>query len=507
MPASPATLPRVLGPWMATAIMVGTVIGTGVFKKGKNVAEECPEFGLGIAVWVLGGVLMILGALTLAEVAVRLPRAGGNYIFLREAFGRRAGFLWGWVEFWIIRSASIAALASMFTDALHDIIMDAVGTPGRAVIPFWPRQFITVALIATLTIVNIRGTRLGATVQLVLTLIKVGSLIAIAVLPFVVLAVVGTPQHPPRLENITPAWPADWTRVNWGGFLVALLAVMWAYDGWMNVGVVAEEVQNPSRNIPIAFLGGSLVLITLYVAANVAYYLVIPRAEMAAVGNTPVATVFCFRLLGNSGIMIASLILMTSVLGSLNGNVLIAPRLLYAMGKDGLASPRLSELHRNYHTPALGHAAFGLWASLLIIIGGALVRNELPPIPLGFATLDLNLPRKFNDVSQEWETKSLFDVMTDYAMVGVVTMGTLAVAAIYPLRGRDPNANIPYRCPGYPVVPAIYILLMTAVFLNMFTTEQGRTEATVGTAFIALGALVYQLRGSLRAKTEDAAGT
>src|SRR5580658_8369498 len=143
MQPTPPTLPRVLGPWIATAIVVGTVIGSGVFKKGRNVAENVPEFGMAMAVWVLGGLLALLGAFALAEIAVLFPRAGGNYVFLREAYGRWAGFLWGWVEFWIIRSASIAALATMFTESLHDVLRQSLNPGQPEVLSFWVRQALT----------------------------------------------------------------------------------------------------------------------------------------------------------------------------------------------------------------------------------------------------------------------------------------------------------------------------------------------------------------------------
>src|SRR5207302_1360874 len=192
MQPQPTHLVRVLGPWMATAIVIGTVIGSGVFKKGRNVAENVPEFGLAMGVWVLVGLLALLGALAIAEVAVLFPRAGGNYIFLREAYGRLWGFLWGWVEFWIIRSASIAALATMFTESFHDVLKQTLH-PDKPphlveVLAFWPRQLLTALIIAVLAAVNARGTKLGASLQVVITTIKIGSLLFIIVLPFAVLA-------------------------------------------------------------------------------------------------------------------------------------------------------------------------------------------------------------------------------------------------------------------------------------------------------------------------------
>src|SRR5437660_7898502 len=198
LPSRPGLL-RALGPLMGTAVVVGTVIGSGVFKKPQVVAENVPFFGVAALVWIGIGLLALLGALALAEVAVLFPRAGGNYVFLKEAYGRMAGFLWGWVEFWIIRSASIAALATMFTESLHDILKQALHSGTTAdVLAFWPRQVLTALVIAVLAAVNARGTKLGGGLQVFVTFLKVGSLLFIIVPPFAVLAAVAQPEHPPR---------------------------------------------------------------------------------------------------------------------------------------------------------------------------------------------------------------------------------------------------------------------------------------------------------------------
>jgi amino acid transporter len=480
------SLPRVLGPWIATAVVVGTVIGSGVFKKGRNVAENVPEVGLAMMVWVLGGLLALLGALALAEVAVLYPKAGGNYVFLREGYGRRAGFLWGWVEFWIIRSASIAALATMFTDSFHDVLRQALH-PGQKVevLAFWPRQLLTVLVISALAAVNARGTRLGGGLQFVITSVKVASLLFIIALPFVVYAAVSQPTHPPKVENLTPVWPGSWLGVNWSLFGAALVGVLWAYHGWMNIAPIAEDVKDPNRNIPLAVIGGVLLLILLYCGANLAYLLVLPREQAVARTDTPIATEYCLALLGPVGVVIASAIIMTSVFGSLNGNLLVGPRLLFAMGKDRLAPVALSELHPRYRTPFLATAVLAGWSCLLVVGVGALTQYKLPAIPLGFTDLNLNVP----------EGKSPFDIMTDFAIFGSVTFETLAVATIFVFRRRIPVTaeNRPYRCWGYPLVPALYIAIMCAVLVNFFVSPQQRTEAMVGMAFIALGAIVYRL--------------
>jgi amino acid transporter len=482
----------VLGPWIATALVVGTVIGSGVFKKGRNVAENVPEFGAIMAVWILGGLLALLGALTLAEIAVLFPKAGGNYIYLREGYGRWAGFLWGWVDFWIIRAASIAALATMFTDSFHDVLRQSLH-PGQKVevLSFWGRQLLTASVIAGLAAVNIRGTKLSGGLQFGITVLKVASLLFIIVLPFVVYAVVAEPTHPPKVAHLTPAIPPGLFGINWSGFGVALVGVLWAYNGWMNIAPIAEEVKNPHRNIPLALLLAVFILIALYCGANIAYHLVLPRDAITAkdasgqLSSTPLATEFCAALLGPVGVVIASAIIMTSVFGALNGNLLVGPRLLYAMGQDRLAPASFSRLHPRYETPALAIAVMATWSALLVLCVGALTQYRVPTIPLGFAELDINVP----------QGKSPFDIMTDYVIFGSVTFETLAVATIFVFRRRIPITaeNRPYRCWGYPVVPALYIAIMLLVLVNMFATPEQRSEALLGAGFIASGVVVYAL--------------
>ncbi len=492
-PTQPQSLPRVIGPWIATAIIIGTVIGSGVFKKGRNVADNVPEFGLAMSVWVLGGLLALLGVLALAEIAVLFPKAGGNYVFLREGYGRWAGFLWGWVEFWIIRSASIAALATMFTESFHDVLRQSIAFGQKVdVLSFWPRQLLTASVIVGLAVVNAYGTKLSGRLQFAITVLKVSSLLFIIALPFAVYAAVAEPTHPPKVTHLRPTWPTGWLGINWSGFGVALVGVLWAYNGWMNIAPIAEEVKEPQRNIPRASLLAVFALIGLYCGANLAYNLVLPRETIIAkdaagmLSSTPLATEFCAALLGPVGVILASAIVMTSVFGALNGNMLVGPRLLYAMGRDRLAPSKFAELHPRYQTPALAIVVMAAWSALLVLCVGALTQyRDVPKIPLGFMELDLNVPAG----------KSPFDIMTDFVIFGSVTFETLAVATIFVFRWRIPVApeNRPYRCWGYPFVPALYIAIMGLVLLNFFVNPESRTEAFVGMGFIASGALVYAL--------------
>jgi amino acid transporter len=220
------------------------------------------------------------------------------------------------------------------------------------------------------------------------------------------------------------------------------------------------------------------------VSANVAYYLVIPSNEIAAVGDTTVATVFSKRLLGPIGAQVASAAVMCSVFGALNGNLLVGPRVLYAASADGLAPRGLAAVHPSFRTPARAILVQGGFASLLVLGIGLLTRVTLPVVSLGDFSLNLNLPR-----GPQGQVKSVFNTLTDYAMFGAIIFETMAVATIFPLRRRFPHMERPYRCWGYPVVPAVYVAVMALVLINTCVYKQ--TESAIGASFIALGAIVY----------------
>lgn len=485
-----ARLVRALGPFTGIAIVVGTVIGSGVFKKPQVVALNVPYFGLAALVWILGGLLAVLGALALAEVAVLYPKAGGNYVFLREGYGRLFGFLWGWVEFWIIRAASLAALATIFTESLHDVLknaafQDALGiSPRSEFLSFWGEKWLTVSVIMVLGLVNVRGVRWGGFLQLFITIVKIASLLGIMVLPFTavfLLRAFGSDTSavpPPQADYLLPLLPSleNFDIVKMGA---ALVGVLWAYHGWMNIAPVAEEVRNPQRNIPLSLLAGTCIVMFLYLGANFAYYLIIPQDEMKLLTKTTVATDFSLRLLGPIGAAAASAAVMISVFGALNGNLLVGPRLLYAMGEDRLAPSTLGAVHPRYHTPAIAIMIMAIWAGILVMWGAAMTQYRLPVFEIAGQSIDLNVPEK----------KALFDILTDFAMFGAVTFETMAVASIFMFRWKYPNAERPYRCWGYPFVPALYVMIMAAVLSSMFINQP--SEAAAGVSFVAVGIVVY----------------
>ncbi|MGL5098409.1 MAG: amino acid permease [Planctomycetia bacterium] len=242
---------RALGPWTAASVVVGSIIGSGVFRKPQIIAESTPDFATAISVWVVGGVLTMMATLALAEVSVLFPKVGGPYVVLREGFGRWAGFLWGWVEFGIIRAAAVAALSAMFTDALFSLLNTVFDySPANE----WVKPSTTVSAILILAAVNVRGVLVSGALQLGLTVVKVATVASLIALPILV-ALFG-PAGSLHVEEIAQPHAAG-AAFSWSGYGTALVAVLWAYHGWLTLAPVAEEVKDPQRNLPIALLGTS----------------------------------------------------------------------------------------------------------------------------------------------------------------------------------------------------------------------------------------------------------
>jgi amino acid transporter len=310
-------------------------------------------------------------------------------------------------------------------------------------------------------------------------------------------------DQPVHFDNLRPVWPAldQLTPGALSQFGAALVGVLWAYHGWMNITPVAEEVRNPQRNLPIALLAGAGMVTVLYVGVNVSYALVIPQQQMAQMhehppqdraediqvdsADTSVAIGFSRRLFGPAGVALAAAAVMISVFGGLNGNLLAGPRILFAMGEDGLAPRPLGVVHPRYHTPARAILALALWSVLLVLAAALLKQFPIPTLTIADTSLNLNPPAN----------KPLFDILTDLAMFGAVLFETLAVSSIFVLRYRLPHVERPYRCWGYPFVPAVYVAILAAVAFQMFLNH--RAEALAGVGFIALGATLYA--GFLRA--------
>jgi APA family basic amino acid/polyamine antiporter len=432
------------------AIVVGEVIGSGIFFKPKEVALATGGYvGIILSLWVICGLVNLCGALTLAELSSMFPRAGGTYIFLRETYGRLWAFLWCWAEFWIIRTGAIAALAVYSTFSLQQLF---------GIDPFAPewrltRDFTAMGMIALLGAVNIAGTHWGGRVQTLMTAIKVSFVALLGLLPFIALG---------EGEQIADSW---WPAQADGSLLVgigaALAAIMWAYDGWGNVTVIAEEVRDPERNVPRALIGGVLVLIVLYFGANLAYHLTL-SSEAIGKEFLPAGAV-CEKLLPGYGAKLMTAMLLISLFGALNGNILVGPRVLYAVAHDvSLLSP-LRRVHPTLNTPATAIALVCAWSMALIV---------LPDL-------------------REDKSVILADWLTNYCIFGGSIFYLSAVFAVFILRKRRPEAHRPYRAWGYPITPAIFVIFYLLFLVSMVRARP--QECLLGLTLIGVGLIVYML--------------
>lgn len=447
-----------MGLTTAIALVVGGTIGTGVFVKPQVVARNLGSFDWAISAWILCGVLAFFGCMALAELSAMLPQAGGNYVYLKRGYGPLAGFLWGWIEFWVMRTGSIAALAWMATETLIvgflHIQLESTGILIGSLV-----------IVLLLTLINAVGLSWGGAFQNITTSLKIGTLLIIALLPFLF----GSAD----ISNLSAEVESSPHRLV--GFAGAMLAILWAYKGWADLGAVAEDIKDPSRNLPRAFGYGLLIIAGLYVAANLAYSLVLTPAEMIQLpAGKNVAAGFMEKLLAGWsasasewGGRIVSLVIGISAIGAMNASVLVGPRGYFALARDGLFPRWFSATSGRETTPLTSILLQSLWTCLLII-GAELARR----------------------ISIEFTTNP-FDLLTDYVVFGAVIFETLAVSAVFRMRYLEPDIVRPFRCWGYPWAPALHVLAMMYVAIE--TVRQQWLQSTVALGFIALGALVYLL--------------
>jgi APA family basic amino acid/polyamine antiporter len=465
------TLVRALGGGSAIALVVGYVIGAGIFLKPGQIAAEVGDFRLILTAWVAGGLLCLLGALCFAELAAMLPRAGGLYVYLREAFGRPVAFLYGWNEVFFARPASLGALSTAFVGSLSRM-------SGIADLPPLARAGFATLLVVTLAGVNVLGVIWGGRLQNATTLIKVGFLMTLAILPFALLPLV-TGGFDAANYTSTTVPPAGSTLAT--QFSAALLAVLWAYNGWHNVTPVAEEIHAPQRTIPRALLVGVTTLIVLYVSVNCAYHGVLSMERMAA-AKDHAAEEMLRALLGPAGSAFMSAVIMCSTFGAINGNLLITPRIAFAMGRDGVFFRPLGEVHARFRTPAIAIVVEASMAVALVWASAVLV-TRLPAL----------------------RDRSLFAMLTDFVIFASSLFYVLGVLAVLVLRRTHPDWSRPYRTWGYPVVPVLF-LAAYAWFLGQVYVAKP-FEARAGLVLIAAGVPVYGLWQALSARSAGTAET
>lgn len=470
--AGEAKLPRVLGPTAALCVVVGSVIGSGIFIVPAGVASSVPYIG-GIAlVWIAGGLFSMAGALTLAELSTMLPSAGGPYVYLREAFGRLPAFLFGWTEFLVIRTGSIATLAAAFGLYFALLVQAPWGIHPLA----WQTAAAVAATIA-LAAVNVLGTKIGGRVQVVGTALKVGAIAAMIVLPLAL------GKADPAL--LTPIWPRSFGSGEFKGIMAAMIGVLWTYDGWVNASALAEEIRDPGRNIPRALIGGLGLLIALYLGMTLLYHLVLPLGEVGAASfqkGSPriVAADYFEHLLGPWGLRAIGLVVMASTFISLNGNALSGPRAYFAMARDGVFPRGLCTIHPRYGTPANAIIAQAVWAVILMVAGTALLIAK-PPVS--------GLPRPILAAWAGLHAKPLYDVLFTYVIFGGTIFYGLAIVSVFVLRARRPDLPRPYRTWGYPVTPLLYTA--ASLFLLWSIFEENRFESLAGLAIVAAGVPAY----------------
>lgn len=425
-------------------LFVGSVIGSGIFLTPGLIFRQLDgSVGFALLVWIVGGILSLLGALTYAELAACNPEAGGLYCYIRDAFGRLPAFLYGWCLFAVIASGSIAALARAFTRYLSEVIPL---TPTGATI-------MSLLMVAVVTAVNVWGTRKSSNLQNWTTLIKAG----LVVLLSAVLLSLGT-----HASDVPRALGATQHGFNlFSNFGLAMIAVLWAYEGWQFGTYSAGEVLNPQKSFPRAFLLGSLVLVALYLAAVCAY--LVALGPTAATASDAIAATAIRAVLGLWAGKIVALTILISTFSSTNSILLTAPRVFYAMANDNLFFKKLAEVHPRFQTPAAAVVALGVWSCILTAAG------------------------KFAEL------------IGGVVFIGWIFYG-LGAAAIFPLRrahravGAPP---IPYRVPGYPVTPFLFVLTAAAIVANpillAFRDPSQFRHLIVAIILFALGIPAYYL--------------
>lgn len=463
-------LVRGLGPVATTAIVVGNVIGTGVFLKSRVMTCNVGTPGRVIAVWIVAGLLSLAGALTYAELAAIWPRAGGEYVFIRNAYSSRLAFLFGWMRFFASGAGSLAALAVGFAIFLNVLFTGTLNVtyftlplPGYPV-PFGSLQIVALSAIAFVTLINCASVSLGGKFATVLTAIKIGSIVALGV---------------GALAFARGNWANFLSQNNGGacegvagaamggsaGFAAAMLGALWAYNGWNEMTFVSGEVKNPQRNIPLALCIGMLICMGLYVFVNTTYFYVLTPTDVASVPATSsVAAVVVESFLGDIAVTLIAAAMMISTFGALHTSTMANSRVTFAMANDGLFPRPLARVSERTHVPVRVLIVQGVWASVLALSGS-------------------------------------YDTLTDYVIfVNWIFFG-LVIVSVFFIRRRLPRVEGVYRAWGYPVVPLLF--LVTTAWLLISTLMTAPVRSLIGLALVALGLPVYHFQSRGRSETHS----
>lgn len=450
-------LVRGLGLTAAIAVNVANIIGTGVFLKARVMTCNVGTPGKALGVWIFAGLLALAGGLTYAELLAMRPKDAGEYGLIRDAYGRLLGFLYGWTQFLLARSASAAALAVGFAIFLNDFLGGTLKQPYFTLhlpaginIDFGHLQVIALSAIALTTLINCAAVSVSGNFATVLTVVKVLVLIAVGVGAFAYSG--GDWGH---LSQANVGGACEGVAVTTGGFAglaAAMLGALWAYDGWNNIAFMAGEVKEPERNLPRALIVSMLIVMALYVFVNVSYYHVLSPTQIASVpASSSTAAEVIRRLLGATAVTLMAAAMMTSSFGALHASILATARVPYAMAKDGLFFSGLAKLSKAA-VPVRSLIVLAIWSSVLALSGS-------------------------------------YDVLTDYAIFALTMFYALTAGAVFVFRKRYPNEARPYRTLGYPVVPLLYILV--SAWLILTTIWNTPKQSAIGLGLIVIGLPVY----------------
>jgi APA family basic amino acid/polyamine antiporter len=426
-------LDRILSTRDLVLLVVGAVIGSGIFLvPGTVLTQTDGRVGVALLVWLIAGVLSLLGALTYGELSAADPAAGGIYVYIRDAFGRLPAFLYGWTLLLMIGGGAIATLSVAFTSYLDQLVP----------VQGWTAKVVSVAVIAVLMAINVRGTRQSANVQNVTTAIKVGAILVMGV----VLLGAGSGLDDARAT----LWPEAFSGSVLTGALTATIAVLWAYEGWQFVTFSAGEVKDPQRNFPRGLVIGTAALIFIYCFANIAYLAALGPAGVAR--SSTVAADAVGAILGPLASKLIAAAILISMFSAANSILLTAPRVYYAMARDGLFFRRLADVHPRFGTPAAAVMVQAFWAMALALSG-------------------------------------TFEQLLTYVVFSGWMFYALGAASIFVFRRTRADRPRPFRVPGYPFTPALFVLAASVIVINTLITQTN--YAGVGLLFVLSGAPVY----------------
>jgi APA family basic amino acid/polyamine antiporter len=491
--AESAGFVRALGLFDSTTIVVGSMIGSGIFIVSADIARNTGSTGGLLAAWIITGLLTIAAALSYGELAAMMPKAGGQYVYLREAYSPLWGFLYGWTLFLVIQSGTIAAVAVGFARFLG-VVWPAI-SPGTWIVPpvalsdkyaisLSVQQLVALLLILFLTLLNTRGLKLGKLIQNVFTSAKTVALAAL------ILAGIFVGRNTFAIHaNFSDMWAfhdpqtiepgADWLKSfiptvtaasGAFGLLIAFgvsqVGSLFSADAWNNITFTAGEVKNPKRDIPISLAVGTAVVITLYFLANVGYLSTLTLHQIQTAPDDRVATATLAAIFGNSGATLMALAIMVSTFGCANGLILAGARVYYAMSRDGLFFRSIGRLNAQ-HVPAMGLLLQGIWAAILVLLRTRVVNSTTGAVSYG----------------------NLYGVLLDYVIFAALMFYVLTIGGLFILRWKRPNAERPYRAWGYPIVPFLYIVTALAIMLILilYLTQ----DTWPGLVIVLLGVPVY----------------